>query len=405
MIASVFLNLINLLFPLACYFLYLVYNKATYEKEKMVFFDLALFSSYYLCSKFDENVIPAVFLINIPLILALYKKRFVAGLALSVATAFSMANIRDCCTYAFLVNYLLIFLTCFLTKYKTVNVFVTLRSFFDTMALLFIVNRLTSLNGIIGMVLMWGVMYAVFWIVIIFYSKFETIVKMYHSLEEITKEKVFCESLFKITHEIKNPITVCKGYLDMFDIKNPAKANRFIGIINQEINRTLVLLKDFSDVSKINVDKNIMDVTMLLEDVCDESKMIFKNNISFNYKISDEEIIIDGDYNRLKQVLINVIKNAKEAINERGKVTLEAKKQKNKYVISVRDNGVGMDKETALNIGTPFYTTKKNGTGLGVCLSKEIIEKHLGTMEYFSKDKKGTTVKITLPIQKTSTSF
>ena len=70
--------------------------------------------------------------------------------------------------------------------------------------------------------------------------------------------------------------------------------------------------------------------------------------------------------------------------------------------ITIKDNGVGMDKETSKKIGTAFYTTKKNGTGLGVCFSREIVEKHNGTIEYFSKQGKGTMVKIILPINKTS---
>ena len=189
----------------------------------------------------------------------------------------------------------------------------------------------------------------------------------------------------------------------MFDINNPAKANRYIGIINQEIDRTLLLLQDFSNVSKLNIEKNPMEINMLLEDVCDEAGLILKNDIKFKSSIGNYEVYIKGDYNRLKQVLINVIKNAKEAIDNNGLVELKAKAFKNKYIITIKDNGVGMDKETSNKIGTAFYTTKKNGTGLGVCFSKEIIEKHDGTMEYISKQGKGTMVKITLPIEKAST--
>ena len=68
--------------------------------------------------------------------------------------------------------------------------------------------------------------------------------------------------------------------------------------------------------------------------------------------------------------------------------------------MEISDNGIGMDKSTKDKIGTAFYTTKSNGTGLGVCFSKEIIEKHKGTMKYISKKGYGTTVKITLPIKK-----
>ena len=70
--------------------------------------------------------------------------------------------------------------------------------------------------------------------------------------------------------------------------------------------------------------------------------------------------------------------------------------------IKVSDNGVGMDYKTLNNLFTPFFTTKQNGTGLGVSLSKEIIEKHDGSIEYFSKENKGTKVIIKLPLEKAS---
>ncbi len=243
-------------------------------------------------------------------------------------------------------------------------------------------------------------MYLVFYAIIKFYDKVSKVVELYSSLEEITKEKKLYESLFKITHEIKNPLAVCKGYLDMFDVNNPAKASRYAGIIDQEIDRTLLLLKDFSNVSKLNIDKEKMEVGMLLDDVCDEADLILDNNIKFISVIKDDDVYIEADYNRIKQVLINVIKNSKEAITSKGKIVLKTYKKKCNYVMEISDNGIGMDKSTKDKIGTAFYTTKSNGTGLGVCFSKEIIEKHKGTMKYTSKKGYGTTVKITLPIKK-----
>lgn len=403
MITSVFLNVMCLLFPFCCYFIYLIYSKAVYEKEKLIFLDLALFSSFYLCNRFG-NLSPSLcFLINVPLLIAVRKKRLFPMILLSIGCAFVSSSIYQLNIFMFLTQYLIIGILCYLRNYKTFNIFFIIKFLYAIFIMIFLPNKIVSFNNAGYIAVIGIVMYLTFYLVILFYEKINTIVKMYSSLREITKEKQLYESLFKITHEIKNPLAVCKGYLEMFDINNTAKANRYVGIINQEIDRTLLLLKDFSDVSKLNIEKNIMEVNMLLEDVCDESKMIFKNNMKFKYKISDDEVYINGDYNRLKQVLINVIKNAKEAIGDNGIVDLKAKTFKNKYIITIKDNGVGMDKETSKKIGTAFYTTKKNGTGLGVCFSKEIIEKHGGTMEYISKEKKGTTVKITLPINKTST--
>lgn len=404
MMTSVFLSLIYLFFPLLCYFVYVFYSKTIYEKEKVVFFDLTLFSSYYLCSKFGNLSLITSFLINIPFIIALYKKRIGSSIILGFVISIYLSNIFNVNMCIFIINYLIIFAISFFTNFKLSNIFTIVNFIFELLIIIFFQNKVVNFNMLKYFIAVGIITYFLFRFIILLYSKIEVIVKMYHSLEEITKEKTLYESLFKITHEIKNPLAVCKGYLDMIDIKNPSKANKYIGIIDQEIDRTLVLLKDFSNVSKIKVEKNEMDITMLLEDVCDESKLIFKNNMVFNYSICNEEVYINGDYNRLKQVLVNVIKNAKEAIKSNGIVSLETKKIKNNYVILIKDNGIGINKEDLKKVGTAFYTTKKNGTGLGVCFSKEIIEKHNGVMLYLSKPGKGTSVKIILPILKTSSS-
>ena len=185
----------------------------------------------------------------------------------------------------------------------------------------------------------------------------------------------------------------------MFDINNKEKAKKYINVINEEINRTLLLLKDFSDISKISVEKSLIDINLLLDDVCEEVSIAFNSNIEFTWVLPEDELIIEGDYNRLKQVFINIIKNAKESIIGKGKVVLTTKMSKNNYVVTIDDNGIGLDNETLKNIGQPFYTTKKDGTGLGVCLSREIIERHSGLIKYKSKKYKGTKVDIILPIK------
>ena len=109
--------------------------------------------------------------------------------------------------------------------------------------------------------------------------------------------------------------------------------------------------------------------------------------------------MINADYNRLKQVILNIIKNAVEACPcKNGHVTTTIFKESNTLFIYVKDNGCGMDKETMTRIKEPFYTTKEKGTGLGVSLSREIIESHGGNLSYSSKVQKGTTCKITIPI-------
>ena len=231
-------------------------------------------------------------------------------------------------------------------------------------------------------------------------SKSEDVINLNNSLKELEKEKTLRNSLFKLTHEIKNPIAVCKGYLNMIDLSNRKNSQRYIEVIKGEVERTLVIMDDFLDYTKIKVDKNIMDINYLLEDTLGSMSSLFNSkNILTKFKISDDEVFINGDYNRLKQVLVNVIKNSIESKkeDEKLKLTITTNQEGNNYRITIKDNGIGMDKEELNNIGKAFYTTKVKGTGLGVMLSKEIIELHDGNLIYSSNKNEGTCVDIILP--------
>ena len=150
---------------------------------------------------------------------------------------------------------------------------------------------------------------------------------------------------------------------------------------------------------RYSVNLDYMDFNLVLEDI----RTTIKNSINdkdieliFNY--NDEELIILGDYNKLKQVLINLIKNSIEAkkTNEKLKININIYKKKDDIELEIIDNGTGINDIN--KIGKEFYTTKVSGTGLGVNFSKSIISMHNGTLKYFSKFNKGTKVVINLPL-------
>ena len=229
----------------------------------------------------------------------------------------------------------------------------------------------------------------------------DTITTLYSEIKTLEKENKIKESLFKITHEVKNPIAVCKGYLDMLDLNNQDKINRYIPIIREEIERCLNIMTDFMQFSKIKLNKELVDINLLLDDIYDNFKLINKfKNITLEYYESEKEIYIEGDYNRLKQVLINLIKNSAESITKKGKIVIKTKSDTTNFEIFVIDDGCGMSKETLNKIKDIFYTTKEKGSGIGVSLSNEIIKAHGGNLDYSSELGKGTSVKITLPILK-----
>lgn len=397
MVASIFLNLLLILFPFCCYFIYLVYSKVICEKEKTLFFDLALLTSFYLGIRFGNFSGYFSFMIIIPIFISMYKKRDLSSFILIILTSVYLYKILDINVYFFILKYIIMFILIRILNTKILNIYCFIEIIF-----ILLINAFYLKNNISPFYTLLYVIaiYVTLLIIIKVCEKFKNINNTYETLQKITKEKKLYESLFKITHEIKNPLAVCKGYLDMFDINNKVKANKYISIINQEIDRTLLLLKDFSSACKLEINANCMDINMLLLDVCDEAKLLLKAS-KFSYKIGEDEVYIEGDYNRLKQVFINLLKNSKEAIEKNGKVSLWTEKEKGKFIIYVKDNGSGISKEDLEKIGTAFYTTKENGTGLGVCFSREILERHGGKLEY-SSSKRGTVAKVTLPLKKAS---
>ena len=158
-------------------------------------------------------------------------------------------------------------------------------------------------------------------------------------------------------------------------------------------------MADFSELNKIKLNKELIDINMLVEEVYNSLNLLMYNkNITINYK-NNEEIFLSCDYNKIKQVLINLIKNSYEAITNEGIIDIKTYKDKNSFYIEIKDNGSGMDENTLDKITEMFYTTKQEGTGLGVVLSNEIIKAHNGTLKYESKLNQGTKAIIKLPLK------
>ena len=225
------------------------------------------------------------------------------------------------------------------------------------------------------------------------YYKYETPEEMSKVLsKEEIEECTLCPVLF-------HAYSSSKVLKKLFNIDNKEKSLKYLNIIREEANRSLNIITDFLEFNKIKIVKTEIDLNLLLEDVYDSFKIILnRKNIKLIYNDrEDEEIYFDGDYERLKQVLINVLKNSVEAIKDKGKVEISSNIYKRHIDIIIEDDGIGMSEDTLKQLKTMFFTTKLNGSGLGVCLSNEIIKAHNGELIYTSKEGVGTKVTIRLP--------
>ena len=263
----------------------------------------------------------------------------------------------------------------------------------------YFINNDSGLNEIINLMILVMIIYGLTFFCLWLFKLADSIKSLNVTLSKVNEENKLKNSLFKLTHEIKNPIAVCKGYIDMIDLNNIDKSKKYIGVIKSELDRSLNVMNDFMEYSKIKVKKEIFDITMLMDDIYNSFDILAKDrNIDFNYNSHYDEIYLWGDYDRLKQVFVNIIKNSIEAINDKGIIDIDISLEKHDVIVTISDNGVGMNEEELSNMKEMFYTTKKNGTGVGVALSNEIVLAHNGIMRYESEKNKGTKCIVKLPI-------
>ncbi|WP_191090508.1 ATP-binding protein [Niallia endozanthoxylica] len=217
---------------------------------------------------------------------------------------------------------------------------------------------------------------------------------------ESEKLKVAGQLAAGIAHEIKNPLTSIKGFIQLMKAEeNPNK--KYLEIMEDEIHRLdiisnelLVLAKPHKHkVSVQNFTKIVTEVIFLLE------AEALKKSIQIKSVFEEQKLMILCDVHKVKQVLINILKNAIEAMDQ-GVITIHMAKNANHALVSVIDEGCGIPDEYLDHIGKPFFSTKATGNGLGLMICQKIITEHGGTISVQSTKMQGTTFTIKIPIAK-----
>jgi signal transduction histidine kinase len=255
-----------------------------------------------------------------------------------------------------------------------------------------------SKNIIIATVLILFISIVAYILLTRFYSYVKSLTKAYEDSREIEKLAVIGQMATAIAHEIKNPLSSLKGFTQLQ--QEVGKGNDlYYGIMLSEIDRINSIVSDLLVLGKPN---NTIKSSKSLEDIIHYViKMLEPHGarLSMNFQvIIDDSPVLICDENQLKQVLINLLKNAMEAMPEGGTVTIQTQEKNGYAVVSVIDEGCGIEQEKLAKLGEPFYTTKQNGTGLGLMVTRKIIEEHSGIFSINSELNKGTAVTISLPL-------
>ena len=217
------------------------------------------------------------------------------------------------------------------------------------------------------------------------------------------KLKIAGEIAAGVAHEIRNPLTSISGFIQLMNNDPNQPYANYTQIIEKEIERINYIISEFLILSKPHVNihrkyhfkKTLEDIYVLFQ------PELNLNGITLSKSWLLDDIELHGEETQIKQVLINIIKNAIESIKKDGHIKIICTNEADQYInIEITDNGEGMSRTTLDNIFQPFFTTKENGTGLGMMISEKIITEHGGTIKIQSKVGEGTIIRIQLPIHK-----
>ncbi len=210
-----------------------------------------------------------------------------------------------------------------------------------------------------------------------------------------------------IAHEIRNPLTAVKGFIQLLkssmNTSDTSDTSGYYEIVTSEIERIEGIVSELLILAKPQkVVYTTVELGSLIEDVV---QLLFSqailNNVQLIFHAPPRQCMIHCEVNQIKQVFINFIKNGIEAMPDGGDLSIRVLvEEEDYYRVQFKDEGVGIPEEFISKLGQPFYTTKEKGTGLGFMVSKKIIEDHNGSLHVTSETNQGTLIEVTLPFKK-----
>lgn len=239
-----------------------------------------------------------------------------------------------------------------------------------------------------------------------------TVVVLQDVTEQTKLERAQREFVANVSHELRTPITTIKSYaetiLDMAQEDTPETG--FIKVIEGEADRMTRIVTDLLTLSKMDnsatvLDKKVFDLAELVQSVTEKLKLDAKNHgINITFSQNGDMSSFFGDRDRMEQVITNIVSNAIKYTPEGGMVDVLAGARYTEAFVKVSDNGIGIPEKDLPRIFERFYRVDKarsresGGTGLGLAIAKEFVELHGGRIDLTSREGKGTTVTIRIPM-------
>ncbi|WP_051286869.1 sensor histidine kinase [Paenibacillus taiwanensis] len=218
--------------------------------------------------------------------------------------------------------------------------------------------------------------------------------EMYNNeLQQSDKMGIISELAASIAHEVRNPLQVTRGFIQLLNQRSGDKEKEYISMAVIELDRAAGIITDFLSFAKpqlhevvlLNVGEELGHIVAVLLPLAN------MQGAQITLEISDD-IYIYGNSSKFKQAFINMVKNSVESLTEAGKVHICTYKKGNKVFVHIKDNGCGMTEQELARLGEPYFTSKAKGTGLGLMVTFRIIEVMNGNIQFNSKKGLGTEV-------------
>lgn len=206
-----------------------------------------------------------------------------------------------------------------------------------------------------------------------------------------------------IAHELRTPLTSIRGFVQYLQgSKNPEEWQNYGPIIIREVDGLNRIVSELLDLVRkqplltqpAEINQLIEEVLLLARDSVNHAQVNFRLYLAPNLPH------VDLDRGQIKQVLLNLIINALQAIRHEGEIVIKSAQDGQKLVITITDNGCGISRANCERIFDPFFSTKPNGTGIGMTIARRIMTSHQGEITLESIEHKGTTVRLSLPIRR-----
>ncbi|QOR68665.1 two-component sensor histidine kinase [Cytobacillus suaedae] len=406
--------LIGLLFIFTLLFLFQIYNDWYNKKHSPLTFFLfsTLSMILVMITPFEDSSGMRFDYRYIPLILATLYGGYRVGLPLLVicitirlwygGSGFYATLINSGCTVLLAILLHHIFIN--VRTYQRVIITTTL-SFFVTTTTLLVVHHYfyvsVSLEIWIGFVVIQSISVGLITLLI------ETTKKTLLIREKIIRAKkleAVSHLAASVGHEIRNPLTVTRGFLQLLQTDNELpfeKRQEFLRIAIEQLDSAETIISDYltfakpdiSNVELLDIGSEIKKATELITPLANRHSVVIENNTS--------KCQIKGDRSYLQQCLVNILKNSIEAMPQGGFLTIQSEVVEGNYRLTISDTGIGMTNEQLKRLGEPYFTTKGyKGTGLGMMVVYSLIKAMNGSIDVTSELGKGTKFTINFPIVK-----